>query len=102
MKVDSCTNLLDFSKVCPLQADQFAYELKNPHNQPMVANLLKGIREGFEIGYDGPEISREISDLKSARDHPEVVLGYLGKECQRGRIGGPFEEPPFPICSVMQ
>ena len=50
MKVDSCTNLLDFSVVCPLQADQFAYELKNHPNQAMVFKLLKGIRERFEIG----------------------------------------------------
>ena len=62
----------------------------------MVSQLLKGIREGFEIGYDGPEISRESPNLKSAREHPEVVSGYLAKECQLGRVGGPFEEPPFP------
>ena len=62
----------------------------------MVSKSLKGIREGFEIGYDGPEISRESPNLKSAREHPEVVSGYLAKECQLGRVGGPFEEPPFP------
>ena len=47
----------------------------------MVSKLLKGIREGFEIDYDGPEISRESPNLKSAREHPEVVSGYLAKEC---------------------
>ena len=62
----------------------------------MVSKLLKGIREGFEIGYDGPEISRESPNLKAAREHREVVSGYLAKECQLGRVGGPFEEPPFP------
>ena len=63
MKVDCCTNLLDFLVVCPLQADQFAYELRNHPNQPVISKLLKGIREGFEIGYDGPEISVKVPTL---------------------------------------
>ena len=97
MKVDSCTtNLPHFSVVCTLQADQFACGLKNHPKQPVVANLLMGIREGFQIGYDGPEMSRESPNLTSARDQPEVVSGSLAKKCQLGRVGGPFEEPTFP------
>ena len=49
MKVDPYTNLLEFSVVCPLQADQLAYELKNHPNQPMVSKLLKGIRKDSRL-----------------------------------------------------
>ena len=43
----------------------------------------------------GPELERASCNLKSARDHPEVVATYLAKGCQLGRVGGPFVSRPF-------
>ena len=44
----------------------------------------------------GLELEHASCNLKSAGDHPEVVATYLAKECQLGRVGGPFASPPFP------
>ena len=89
-------NTPDLNVVTPLKADAFASELKYHPDQAFVEQLLKGISEGFEIGYLGPECSRESPNLKSARDNPEVVSAYLQKECNLGRVGGPCTVPPFP------
>ena len=74
----------------------FALELANHPEQDYVTQLLWGIWEGFKIGYTGPQQTRESPNLKSAINHPDVVSGYLQKECNLGRIGGPFNHPPFP------
>ena len=81
--------------VTPLDVKQFELELKNHPNRSFVTKLLAGIREGFDIGYTGPELERASCNLKSARDHHEVVATYLAKECQLGRVGGAFTSPPF-------
>ena len=47
-------------------------------------------------GYQGGLRTRESPNLKSAINHPDVVSGYLQKECNLGRVGGPFNHPPFP------
>ena len=36
-----------------------------------------------------------VPTLRSAINHPDVVSGYLQKECNLGRIGGPFNHPLF-------
>ena len=64
----------DFSVVTSLDVKQFELELKNHSNRSFVTQLLTGIREGFDIGYTGPELEHASCNLKSARDHPEVIL----------------------------
>ena len=34
--------------------------------------------------------------MKSANENPQVVQDYLDKEVKLGRVGGPFDDPPFP------
>ena len=87
-------NTPDLHVVTPLKADAFAFELRYHPDQAFVKQLLKGITEGFEIGYLGPECSRESPNLKSARDNWEAVSAYLQKECKLGKDGGPV---PFPL-----
>ena len=36
-----------------------------------------------------------MPNLPSAYKHPEAIDNYLSKECQQGRMAGPFKEPPF-------
>ena len=57
--------------------------------------MVEGIREGFDIGFRGPQEDTYSVNLKSAFEHPEVITEYVRKETQVGRICGPFQEPPF-------
>ena len=58
--------------------------------------LVDGFRFGFHIHFVGKRFSSESPNLKSAVDQPVVPHAKLHKECDVGRIVGPFTAPPFP------
>lgn len=66
----------------------------HPHKQ-FVDTLLSQLNHGFDIGYHGPHTNLRASNLASAADHPEVIDKYLQEECAKGRMAGPFLDPPF-------
>ena len=43
----------------------------------------------------GERYSFESPNQKSTLEQPEIVVSKLNKECEAGRIMGPFSEPPF-------
>ena len=43
----------------------------------------------------GERYSFESPNQKSTLEQPEIVVSKLNKECEAGRIVGPFSEPPF-------
>ena len=51
---------------------------------------------GCLIGYKGPQFPYCATNLVSAFQHPKVIDATLEKECQLGRILGPFQNPPLP------
>ena len=56
--------------------------------------VLRGIKEGFRIGYDYWSQVRKISmaNMPSAREGQLVVGVYLAKECAEGQVLGLFDE----------
>ena len=58
--------------------------------------LIDGFRFGFRVHFVGERLAYESPNLKSALEQPELVKAKLGKECDAGRIVGPFITPPFP------
>ena len=63
-------------------------------DRAFVRLLLKGITEGFRVGfsYTSPLCSASRNML-SALQHPDIVTDYLKKECTLGRMLGPFSPP---------
>ena len=61
----------------------------------MAEFLSKGFREGFPLHYEGIRVSSDATNLLSASDNPEVVDAKLKKECEAGRLAGPFHNVPF-------
>ena len=57
--------------------------------------MSRGFREGFPLHYEGIRVSSDATNLLSALDNPEVVDAKLNKECEGGRLAGPFHKPPF-------
>ena len=72
------------------------HELQNHPSALFVSNLLKGFRDGFSIGFEGPRTPRFSRNLKSANEHPDLVTKNLLSEVKLGRTAGPFLSPPFP------
>ena len=38
--------------------------------------------------------------MRSAKDHPQVVDSYIRKECEAGRLLGPFDPDLFPAVQI--
>ena len=61
--------------------------------------IVRGIRQGFRIGYEYSKEAptrRSLSNMSSARERPEVIREYLAEECSEGRVLGPFDPSRFP------
>lgn len=80
----------------PLRHSQFESELANHPNKAFASRLLKGIRQGVSIGYEGPRSPTNTRNLSSAYQHPDVIEAELQKEVNSGRIRGPFVERVLP------
>ena len=105
---DSCSICVPFlailppvSAVTPLQAEQFAWELRlHPHPQ-QVRFVLDGIRHGFKLGFcPAQKLKAAKTNKPSALQHQSVIDDYLANEVSLGRVAGPFESPPVPNLQV--
>ena len=65
------------------------------------AQLVLGFSKGFDVGFRGyPSNNKDINNLKSTREHPDIVSAAISTELAEGRMAGPFSEPPFPNFQV--
>ena len=83
----------------PVQVDRLEFLLSG-YNHSIAEFLSKGFREGFPLHYEGIRVSSDATNLLSARDNPEVVDAKLNKECEAGRLAGPFHKLPFYLFRV--
>ena len=58
--------------------------------------IINGFRNGFELGYEGNRLVKQIAPNLKLRVGDEIDLwNKLMKEVKIGRVVGPFEKPPF-------
>ena len=82
----------------PLMIPNWQQALTQHPNQPLVQFFLKGISQGFRIGFNqlpqGLKSARK--NLNGALQHPQIVEEYLSTEVSHHRVAGPFnKEPPL-------
>ena len=81
----------------PLKNVEFARNLSNHLNQPQVAFVLDGLRNGFRLGFHhSRKLKSATTNKPSAKQHPDVIDRYLANEVSLGRVAGPFSSPPLP------
>ena len=57
---------------------------------------MKGFRNGFSIGYNGPEnVKLDSPNLKLNVGNETILWNKVMKEVQKGRYVGPFKMPPY-------
>ncbi|CAB4023943.1 Hypothetical predicted protein [Paramuricea clavata] len=86
------------SVVTPLCVSVFRRELEDHPDKGRVNYVCDGIQHGFRTGFC-PELVHLRSssrNMRSASDHPDVVDAYIGTELSKGRVIGPFTDPPVP------
>ena len=76
----------------PLKIDEWWQQLREHSDPDFVAYILRGITEGFWIGFNNQDYTCESAkrNMKSAVDNPQVVREYLALESKLGRIEGPL------------
>ena len=74
--------------VTPLSGDRWAELLVEHPDRRFVDYVLRGIREGFRVGFDpgSCQLVARCNNMVSVDDHPEVVAQYIQDELARGRI----------------
>ena len=80
----------------PIRSFILERELCNYPDKAFVTKLIHDLCHGCTIGYTGPQFSYLANNLVSAYQQPEVIDDTLKRECELGRILGPFESPPLP------
>ena len=88
--------------VTPVKVDRLNFLLSG-YETSLPLYLVNGFTFGFLVGFDGECCALHSPNLKSALDQPQIVRTKLRKDCEAGRICGPFIYPPFPnfVCSVL-
>ena len=86
----------------PLQEEEWRVRLQKHPDSRLKDYVLRGIREGFRVGYDyRKHRCRSVKDnLRSALEHPDIVCKYIAEECAEGRLLGPFSPDSLPSVQV--
>ena len=88
--------VLHSKPVTPVRVDLLDF-LLHGYDRVLKQFLFDGFRFGFRIHFVGERFSSESPNLKNAPDQPVVTHAKLGKDCDVGRIVGPFTAPPPPF-----
>ncbi len=72
----------------PLDSGVWARELEGHPDQVLVREILRGIKEGFKVGYDHTRapLRTQGTNMPSATEHSSVVEEYLAGEVEAGRV----------------
>lgn len=77
----------------PLNLAAWELALSTHPDKAFARYVCRGIREGFRIGFKhSSPLKSAQANMKSASEHPEIISEYLAKECQLGRMLGPFTQ----------
>ena len=76
----------------PLDYSAWGYFLQVEANKELTHFFLKGISQGFHVGFDYENciLQSATKNLQCAYNHPQVVEDYLHSEVTTSRVAGPF------------
>lgn len=93
----------DWGKVVtPLHAGVWERGLASHPDRQFAAYIVRGIREGFRIGFDWRRGScrRTNGRMRSVEEHEDVVERYIQGEREAGRLLGPLKLSNYPAAQV--
>ena len=84
------------SLLTPILVGKLHYELRCYPNPDKATFVLRGLRQGFHLGFNHLISLKSASgNMASALPNPQVIDNYLRSEVQLGRVAGPFQQPPL-------
>ena len=83
--------------ITPVDPDKFEELLNASSYDPKeIKFLIEGFRNGFDIGYAGPQDVRlESNNLRLTVGNETELWNKVMAEVKEGRFAGPFRSPPF-------
>ncbi|OWA55484.1 hypothetical protein BV898_19870 [Hypsibius exemplaris] len=65
--------------------------------------VCRGLTDGFDLGYMGPQLPRMTPNARTAMMYPEVLRANITKEIALRHTVGPFDKPPLDnfVCSSL-
>ena len=70
----------------PLKQQAWQQQLASHPDKTFADYIINGISEGFRIGFNRAHTLKATkANMKSAREHPEIIGDYLSKELSKGR-----------------
>lgn len=72
----------------PLILATWERELKTHPDRAFAEFILRGIKEGFRVGYESgkAELKQRVGNMISASEKPEVISEYLQNEMEMKRV----------------
>ena len=72
----------------PLKLSVWQDYLAHHPDQQFAQFILRGIQYGFQIGFNGEAVIPKtcVSNMLSAKEHPQVVASYLEEEQKNHRV----------------
>ena len=97
MEVPEFSNLNLNDIVTPIDVDRYEELLKSTNYPPeKIGHLVKGFREGFDLGYSGPLKRQDTANNLPIKIGSKLeIWKKIMKEVQIGRYAGPFEKIPY-------
>ncbi len=85
----------------PLRWQDWEYALAAHPEGRFVNYIVGGIRAGFRVGFDYNHRSvKAKTNMRSARELPEIIRDHLAKDSAEGRILGPFPPELLPEVQI--
>ena len=78
----------------PVNPDRFNSYLEG-YDPILRHEVIAGFRHGFALGFTGDPSGGLSDNLKTAKQHPNIVQTKIKIELDEGRFIGPFDTPPF-------
>ena len=79
----------------PIKLPELARYLTDYPFQDDKSCIYNGFKHGFRLNYHGPRVPVFSNNLKSAYQYPKELQFLLDQEIEKGRILGPFAQPPI-------
>ena len=88
--------------VTPYRVAVWEQHLASHPHRGFAEYICKGIREGFRIGFDyhHAQCKPGPGNMKSAKEHADIVDKYIGSECNNKRLLGPLQRSKYPQVQV--
>ena len=80
----------------PIRPFALKRELSLHPDKAFVKELVNDLQHRCSIGYTGPQFAHLAKSLPTAYQQPDVIDATLQRECEAGRILGPFTSQPLP------